>query len=130
MILGRVIDPVIATQKHASFEGTKLLLVQPLNLSLQPEGEPLLAIDAVDAGIGDTVLVVQDGWAACYLLGQKESPVDAGIIGIVDSVTLDPPATNMSPPTETEPPQSQSREREPAGNQGQAAQDRDRQKKP
>lgn len=130
MILGRVIDPVIATQKHASFDGTKLLLVQPLNLSLQPEGDPLLAIDAVDAGIGDTVLVVQDGWAACHLLGQKESPVDAGIIGIVDCVELDPPATNMSPPDKTEPRQSQSSEREPAGNQGQAAQDRDRQKKP
>lgn len=130
MILGRVIDPVIATQKHASFDGTKLLLVQPLNLSLQPEGEPLLAIDAVDAGIGDTVLVVQDGWAACHLLGQKESPVDAGIIGIVDSVELDPPAAVMSPPDKTEPRQSQNSEREPAGNQGPSAQDRDRQKKP
>ncbi|MGI8783162.1 MAG: EutN/CcmL family microcompartment protein [Acidobacteriota bacterium] len=130
MILGRVIDPVIATQKHASFDGTKLLLVQPLNLSLQPEGDPLLAIDAVDAGVGDTVLVVQDGWAACHLLGQKESPVDAGIIGIVDSVDLDPPATNMSPPAETELRQSQGRERDAAGDQEQAVQDRHHQKKP
>lgn len=89
MILGKVIDQVVATQKHACFEGTKLLLVQPLSLSMQPEGEALLAIDAVDAGIGDTVLVVQDGWAACHLLGQPESPVDAGVIGVVDHVELD-----------------------------------------
>lgn len=124
MILGRVIDPVIATQKHASFDGAKLLLVQPLNLSLQPEGDPLLAIDAVDAGIGDTVLVVQDGWAACHLLGQKESPVDAGIIGIVDCVELDPPAIRTAPQ------QTQGRERERAGNQGQAAQGRGPQRNP
>ena len=97
MILGKVIDQVVATQKHPRFEGRKLLFIQPLNLSLEPEGDALLAIDAVDAGIGDTVLVVQDGWAACHLLGQKESPVDAGVIGVVDHVDLDPEPAAIRP---------------------------------
>jgi len=59
MIIGRVLGNVIATQKQESHEGKKILLVQPLDLDGQPTGEPFVALDAVDAGVGDRVLAVQ-----------------------------------------------------------------------
>ena len=86
MQIGRVIGTVVATQKHAKFEGAKLLLVQPLTLDDQPRGVTLLAIDSVGAGVGEKVLVVIEGKAAGQALGKKAAAVDAAIIGIVDVV--------------------------------------------
>jgi microcompartment protein CcmK/EutM len=64
MIIGRVAGTVVATEKHYKLEGRKLLLVQPLDLDGAGRGEPVLAVDGVDAGEGDRVLVVQEGRSA------------------------------------------------------------------
>jgi microcompartment protein CcmK/EutM len=88
MQIARVIGTVVATQKHRTFEGAKLLLVQPLNLDDTPRGAPLLAVDGVGAGVDEQVLVVLEGRAAGEALGRKAAPVDAAIIGIVDTVTV------------------------------------------
>jgi microcompartment protein CcmK/EutM len=89
MQLARVIGTVVATQKHRTFEGAKLLLVQPLNVDDTPRGTALLAVDGVGAGIDEKVLIVLEGRAAGEALGKKGAPVDAAIVGIVDSVTID-----------------------------------------
>ena len=88
MIIGRVIDELVATQKDDAFEGQKLLLVQPLSPEGEENGEAFLAIDGADSGVGDRVLVVLDGYAAMYVLGKFFTPVDAAVIGVVDRVDL------------------------------------------
>ena len=88
MLIARVIGTVVATQKHRKFEGAKLLLVQPLNLDESPRGVALLAVDGVGAGVGERVLVVLEGRAAGDAIGRKAAPVDAAVVGIVDSVDL------------------------------------------
>ena len=88
MQLARVVGTVVATQKHRKFEGAKLLLVQPLNLDDTPRGHALLAVDGVGAGVHEKVLVVLEGRAAADALGRAGTPVDAAIVGIVDSVTI------------------------------------------
>jgi ethanolamine utilization protein EutN len=86
MQIGRVVGTVVSTQKNRKLEGAKLLLVQPLTLDDQPRGVALLAIDSVGAGVGEKVLMVIEGRAAGEALRRKLAPVDAAIIGIVDSV--------------------------------------------
>jgi ethanolamine utilization protein EutN len=88
MQIARVIGTVVATQKHRKFEGAKLLLVQPVTLDDQPRGPVLLAVDSVGAGVHEKVLVVIEGRAAGEALGKKAAPVDAAIIGIIDSVDV------------------------------------------
>ena len=88
MIIGEVVGTVVSTHKHYKVEGQKLLLVQPLDLEGKAQGEPLLAIDSVDAGVGDRVLVVQEGRSAAMAAGRSQAPLDAAVIGVVDSVSL------------------------------------------
>ena len=88
MQLARVVGTVVATQKHRTFEGAKLMLVQPITLDDTPRGTALLAVDAVGAGVHEKVLVVIEGRAAGDALGRKGAPVDAAIVGIVDSVDI------------------------------------------
>jgi microcompartment protein CcmK/EutM len=87
--LARVIGTVVATHKHRTFEGAKLLLVQPVTLDDTPRGVALLAVDSVGAGVNEKVLVVIEGRAAAEAAGRKGTPVDAAIIGIVDRVDVD-----------------------------------------
>ena len=88
MILARIVGTVVATRKDPRLEGKKLLIVKPIS----PEGadEPgyLVAIDTVDAGFRETVLVVS-GSSARMASECKDRPVDAAIIGIVDTIKLD-----------------------------------------
>jgi microcompartment protein CcmK/EutM len=88
MQIARVIGTVVSTQKHAKFEGAKLLLVQPLNIDDTPRGHAVLAIDGVGAGVNEKVLIVLEGRAAGEALGKKAAPVDAAIVGIIDTVTV------------------------------------------
>jgi ethanolamine utilization protein EutN len=88
VIIGRVVGHVVATQKQESHEGKKILLVQPLDLEDQPVGDAFVALDAVDAGVGDRVLAVQEGFSAMTSVGHIESPIDAAVIGVVDMVEL------------------------------------------
>ena len=88
MQIARVVGTVVATHKHRKFEGAKLLLVQPVGLDDQPRGPTLLAVDSVGAGVHEKVLVVIEGRAAGETLGRKGAPVDAAIVGIIDSVDV------------------------------------------
>lgn len=88
MKIGKVVDQLYATRKNRAFEGHRLLLVQPQTPEGGDEGEPVLAIDGADAGVGDRVLLVQDGWAAMKILGKFYTPVDAAVIGVIDRVDL------------------------------------------
>jgi ethanolamine utilization protein EutN len=90
MLIGRVVGTLVSTQKHPKLTGAKLLLVQPLTLDDQPKGVPVLAIDSVGAGVGEKVLYLIEGKAAQEALGRKAAPVDAAIMGIVDTITLEP----------------------------------------
>ncbi len=88
MTIAKVLGTVVATQKDSRYEGAKLLLVQPLDLKGKLVGEPLLAVDAVGAGTGEKVLIVQEGRAANDALNQKQGPLDSAIVGIVDVIDL------------------------------------------
>jgi ethanolamine utilization protein EutN len=90
MQIARVIGTVVSTQKHRTFEGAKLLLVQPLNIDDTPRGHALLTIDGVGAGVDEKVLIVLEGRAAGEALGKKGAPVDAAIVGIIDAVDIAP----------------------------------------
>ncbi|MCL5287544.1 MAG: EutN/CcmL family microcompartment protein [Acidobacteria bacterium] len=88
MLIGRVIGDVVATQKSPSHEGRKILVVQPLNLDGTDKGEAILALDAVQAGIGDRVLLATEGWGAMTAVGRPSSPIDTAVIGVIDAVDL------------------------------------------
>ena len=88
MLLARVVGTLVATQKNHNFVGTKLLLVEPITPEGEPAGATLLAIDSVQAGIGDRVLVVVEGKAAQAALRRSPAPVDAAIVGVIDAVEL------------------------------------------
>ncbi len=86
MLIGRVVGTVVATQKNQELDGAKLLLVQPLGLDGRSRGTAVLAIDSAGAGVGERVLLVQEGRAAGEALGKKGAAVDAAIVGIVDTI--------------------------------------------
>lgn len=88
MLIGRVIGDVVATQKAASHEGRKILVVQPINLDGSDRGEAVLALDAVSAGIGELVLLTTEGFSAMTSVGRPNSPIDSAVIGIIDTVDL------------------------------------------
>jgi ethanolamine utilization protein EutN len=90
MLIGRVVGELVSTQKHESHQGRKALLVQPLNLDGTNRGDALVAFDAVDAGIGDRVLVVTEGFSAMTAVGRPQSPIDMAVIGFIDHIDVIP----------------------------------------
>ena len=88
MIIGRVVGPLVATEKHRKLVGSTLLLVQPLGENDTPRGPVLLAVDTVGAGVDEKVLLVLDGKAAGDAMKKKAAPVDAAIVGIIDHVDV------------------------------------------
>lgn len=85
MLYGRVIGTAVATIKHGSMEGQKLLVVQPfLADGLSPDGDPQVAVDAVGAGVGEFVMITSDGAGARELLRAEKTPVRWTVIGIDD----------------------------------------------
>lgn len=93
MQIARVIGDLTATQKHPCYTGKKILLVQPLNLDGSAKGNAVVAVDAVNAGIGDRVLLAQDGFTAFTSVGLGPAPIDSAVVGIVDVVELAGPAS-------------------------------------
>ena len=87
MIIGTVIGNVWATRKHDGLSGAKLMVVEPLAFPNHPAGYPIVAMDLIGAGAGETVLVVQ-GSTARIASGKGDGPVDHVIVGIVDKVDL------------------------------------------
>jgi ethanolamine utilization protein EutN len=90
MLIARVVGEVVATQKHPSHQGRKALLVQPLNLDGSDRGDAVVALDAVDAGVGDKVLLVTEGFSAMTSVGRPQSPIDMAVIGFIDQIELLP----------------------------------------
>jgi ethanolamine utilization protein EutN len=88
MDIGKVIGTVVATQKDPKLVGTRLLVVQPLDHNQKPIGDPLVALDPnCAAGYGDLVYMVTGG-DAMFIAPGKILPVDVGVAGIIDSITL------------------------------------------
>jgi microcompartment protein CcmK/EutM len=87
MVLGKVVGTVVATRKDPRLVSSKLLVVRPMDPRGKPEGNYLVAVDTVNAGVGETVLVVS-GSSARMASGMKDCPVDAAIIGIIDTVDI------------------------------------------
>jgi len=87
MLLAKIVGTVVATRKDQRLVSSKLLVVRPMDPRGKAEGNYLVAIDTVDAGVGETVLVVS-GSSARMASGLKDCPVDAAIIGIVDTVDI------------------------------------------
>jgi ethanolamine utilization protein EutN len=90
MLIARVVGELVATQKHPSHEGRKLLLVQPLNLDGSNRGDAVVAMDAVDAGAGDQVLLATEGFSAMTAVGRPQSPIDMAVIAFIDRIELIP----------------------------------------
>ena len=84
MTLAKVIGTIVATQKNEHLKDRKILVVQPVDLEGKFIGRDVLAIDSVDAGVGDTVLVIQEGQGAAQVLGNKKVPVHSVIVAVVD----------------------------------------------
>ncbi|HEX6046606.1 MAG TPA: EutN/CcmL family microcompartment protein [Pyrinomonadaceae bacterium] len=84
MQLARVIGTVVATVKNDSLTGRKLLVVQTLNANLEPNGKPMVAVDAVGAGVGELVFWCR-GKEASFPFKREDTPTDCTIVGIVDS---------------------------------------------
>jgi ethanolamine utilization protein EutN len=88
MIVAKVVGLAVATIKHETLKTTKLLLVQPADPSGNGRGEPFLAVDLVGAGEGELVVVSQ-GSSARAVTGFNSSPIDAAIVGILDSLRFE-----------------------------------------
>ena len=89
MNIGRVVGTVVATRKDETLMGFKLLIAQPLDLQLSPQGTPKVMVDTVGAGIGELVLYVA-GSAARNAACRKEGAIDAAVVGIIDEMHVDP----------------------------------------
>ena len=87
MILARIVGTVVATRKDERLVSSKLLVARPLDPSGKIDGNYLVAVDTVDAGVGETVLIVS-GSSARMAAGLKDCPVDAAIVGIVDQIEV------------------------------------------
>ena len=91
MLLARVIGNVVATQKNQRYEGSRVMLCRQIT----PEGEDMdytcLALDSVDSGVGDVVVIVQEGWSASTAATSRAgAAIDSAIIGVVDHIDLLP----------------------------------------
>ncbi|CAN5664910.1 MAG: hypothetical protein H0T77_01325 [Pyrinomonadaceae bacterium] len=89
MLLAKVLGNIVATQKNHRYENASVMLCQQIT----PEGEEtantVVALNAIDAGVGDTVLVVQEGWSASTAAtGKSGAAIDSAIVGVVDRIDL------------------------------------------
>lgn len=88
MYIGQVTGTVVATIKHDAFHGRKLLVVDKLSPEGDPTGDYDICVDVVQAGVGDRVLVIDEGNGARQILRREVAPVRAVVVGIVDDVEL------------------------------------------
>jgi microcompartment protein CcmK/EutM len=87
VLLAKIVGTVVATRKDPRLVSTKLLVARPVDPRGKPEGSCLVAVDTVDAGVGETVLIVS-GSSARMASGMKDCPIDAAVVGIIDSVEV------------------------------------------
>ncbi|HMT21241.1 MAG TPA: EutN/CcmL family microcompartment protein [Promineifilum sp.] len=88
MYIGQVAGTVVATIKHEAFAGCKLLLVERLELDGRPTADYDICVDAARAGVGDRVLVLDEGNGARQVLNMKVAPIRAVVVGVIDDVAL------------------------------------------
>lgn len=88
MIIGKVVGTVVSTIKHPAFNAWKLLVVQPMHLPGGAVDDDFLAVDAAHAGVGDTVLICQEGNSTRQVIGTPNAPVRSSIVAVVDSLTI------------------------------------------
>ena len=88
MIIGRVIGTITSTINHPFYDAKKLLVVERTDAAGAPLPDYLIAVDTVDAGTGDRVLVLDEGNGARQVLASKDGPVRSAIVGIIDAVTV------------------------------------------
>ena len=88
MLLAKVVGTVVATRKDERLLSAKLLVSRPIDPTGKPEGNYLVAVDTVDAGVGETVLIVS-GSSARMAAGLRDCPVDAAIVGVVDQIDIE-----------------------------------------
>ena len=89
MKLARVIGTVVTTVHHPAYDGKKTLLCQPMSPAGEADGAQIVAMDRVQAGVGDLVLVLKEGTGVRQLFGETTFPVRSVIVGVVDEVTLE-----------------------------------------
>ncbi len=89
MILCKVTGTLVSTQKSPALKEYKLLIVQPIDLDGKPIGRDVIAIDQVDAGVGDRVLMIQEGAGAQQMLKHKDVPVHSVVVAVVDDMSVD-----------------------------------------
>jgi microcompartment protein CcmK/EutM len=87
VLLAKIVGTVVATRKDPRLVSNKLLVVRPMDPRGKAEGAYLVAVDTVDAGVGETVLIVS-GSSARMASGMKDCPVDAAIVGIIDTIDI------------------------------------------
>ena len=97
MFLARVTGTIVATIKHAHLHSRKLLLVRPEPTPGRPQPPSVIAVDTVDAGLGDRVLVADEGNTAAQVLGMPRGPVRTVIVGVVDEVMSESSAAGGAP---------------------------------
>ncbi|MCC6698647.1 MAG: EutN/CcmL family microcompartment protein [Candidatus Hydrogenedentes bacterium] len=90
MKLARVVAQVVSTQKHPFYKGQKTFMVRHVDLEGREEGSPYVAVDRVQAGVGDLILLLQEGSSSRTMFNEPEAPVRSTIVGIVDHVELEP----------------------------------------
>lgn len=89
MILAKVLGNVVATQKNHRYEGARVMMCEQITPEGDGTGHTVLALDSVDAGVGDTVLIVQEGWgASTAATGEAGAAIDSAIVGVVDYIDL------------------------------------------
>jgi ethanolamine utilization protein EutN len=89
MILAKVLGNVVATQKNHRYENARVMMCEQMTPEGTMTGYTVLALDAVDAGVGDTVLIVQEGWSASTTAtGKAGAAIDSAIVGVVDRIDL------------------------------------------
>ena len=93
MFMARVVGDVVSTHRHPRLGEKKLLLVRRLDLESREEGPEIIALDVIGVGVGEHVLVVQEGGAARKLFEDERIPVQAVVVGVIDSVDLPGRAT-------------------------------------
>jgi ethanolamine utilization protein EutN len=90
MRLARIIGTVVSTVHHPAYDGQRVMLCQPLAPTGEPDGSQIVALDHVDSGPGDVVLILKEGTGVRQIFGEKQFPVRSVIVGVVDTVTVEP----------------------------------------
>ena len=89
MFIGKVVGNVVSSVKNKKLEGLKLMLVRQTDVNGNLTGKPLVAVDSVDSGEGDRVLVLKEGGSAKMVLKRDKLPLNLVIVGVIDTIDLD-----------------------------------------